>query len=52
MYESTRFFSNPFDFPDFFNPFEIPNDQGQDSNGQTEKKKIGGGSGFIITEDA
>lgn len=40
---------SPFDFPDFFNPFgnepDLPNDGG------TEKQRIGGGSGFLITKD-
>lgn len=42
------FFSDPFDFPGFMNPF------GNKSNGDkggVEKKKIGGGSGFIVTSD-
>lgn len=44
---------NPFDFPFFLNPlpgspFE---DQGDSDLGDTEKQKIGGGSGFIISND-
>lgn len=42
------FFSDPFDFPGFINPFE--GRRNGDGNG-TEKKKIGGGSGFIVTGD-
>jgi serine protease Do len=45
------FFSDPFNFPDFFNPFGGPSDQGQNNQGGTEKQKIGGGSGFLITGD-
>lgn len=43
------FFSNPFDFPNFFNPFEdnAPND----NSGETQKQTVGGGSGFLITSD-
>lgn len=41
------FFGNPFNFPDFFgSPFD--QNQGQ---GDTEKKQVGGGSGFFITSD-
>lgn len=43
------FFSNPFEFPDFFDPFGTPPDQ--NNQGGTEKQKIGGGSGFLITSD-
>jgi serine protease Do len=41
------FFSDPFDFPGL-NPFENPSTPGQ---GGTEKETIGGGSGFIISQD-
>jgi len=48
------FFSDPFGFPDFFDPFgglpdQDPNSQGD--QGGTEKQKVGGGSGFLITGD-
>jgi S1-C subfamily serine protease len=45
-------FFNQFNFPDFFgNPLD--QGQGGESNGQggTQKKQIGGGSGFFITSD-
>jgi len=43
------FFGNPFNFPDFFgSPFDQNPGQGQ---GGTEKKQVGGGSGFFITSD-
>ncbi len=42
------FFSDPFDFPGFLNPFE---GRRNGENNGTEKKKIGGGSGFIVTGD-
>lgn len=43
------FFSNPFNFPDFYSPFEGPTpDQ---NNGNTERQKVGGGSGFLIAND-
>lgn len=45
-------YGNPFDFPGFFG--EDPNSDGSASNGvpsDTQKQKIGGGSGFIITPD-
>ncbi|HPN96450.1 MAG TPA: trypsin-like peptidase domain-containing protein [Candidatus Moranbacteria bacterium] len=38
------FFSDPFGFPDFFGNF------GEDSN-ETQKQQIGGGSGFIVSND-
>ncbi len=43
------FFENPNDnsFPFFFNPFENRNQNGN----ETEKKKIGGGSGFFVSSD-
>jgi serine protease Do len=41
------FFSDPFSFPGL-NPFENPGTPGQ---GGTEKEQIGGGSGFIISQD-
>jgi serine protease Do len=44
------FFSNPFDSPNFFDPFGSGNGSGQDQGG-TQKQQIGGGSGFIITSD-
>ena len=44
------FFSDPFGFDPFFNPFgsrqQQPNNQGG-----TEKQEIGGGSGFIVSKD-
>lgn len=45
------FFLNPFDYEDFSNPFQNPLDQQRNGNGGTEKQKIGGGSGFIISSD-
>jgi serine protease Do len=45
-----NFFSNPFDFPGFFSPFGSGQDQGSQGGG-TQKQKIGGGSGFLITAD-
>jgi len=58
------FFSNPFDFPNFFDPFssgdgngssgtttpQSQNDPGS-NQGVNQKETIGGGSGFIITND-
>lgn len=41
-------FSDPFDFPGFMNPFGNKNNG---DRGGAEKKKIGGGSGFIVTND-
>lgn len=55
----SNFFSNPFDFPNFFNPFgsdqgnqgnQSQPDSGQGNSG-TQKETIGGGSGFLITSD-
>lgn len=43
-----NFFYNPFDFPDFFNPLGQPDADNQEG---AQKQKIGGGSGFIITDD-
>ncbi len=46
------FFSNPFDFPNFFDPFGSPQDDSDNSGGSgTEKKQIGGGSGFLVSGD-
>lgn len=45
-----NFFSNPFDFPDFFDPFGNGQNQGQ-GNGGTQKQQIGGGSGFLASSD-
>lgn len=48
------FFSNPFDFPEFFSPFGGPNSgnsNGQDNQGGTQKQQIGGGTGFIVSAD-
>jgi len=57
------YFSNPFDFPNFFDPFgngggsdQNGGNQGNDGSqgsgqGGTQKQQIGGGSGFIITAD-
>jgi S1-C subfamily serine protease len=42
------FFSDPFGFDPFFNPFGSGQQQNQ---GETEKQEIGGGSGFIISKD-
>ncbi|NTU66756.1 MAG: PDZ domain-containing protein [Candidatus Moranbacteria bacterium] len=57
------FFSNPFDFPNFFDPFgggsgssgstttpQSQNDPGS-NQGAAQKETIGGGSGFLITSD-
>ncbi len=44
------FFSDPFGFDPFFNPFGSGN-SGQNSQGGTEKQEIGGGSGFIVSKD-
>ena len=44
------FYSNPFDFPFFFDPFR-DNGNNQDSQDGTTKQTIGGGSGFLITND-
>ena len=41
-----NFFDNPFDF--FFDPYRS---QGDGSSSGTEKQKIGGGSGFLVTSD-
>lgn len=43
------FFSNPFDFPNFFNPFG--GNSGNNNSGGTGKQTVGGGSGFLITSD-
>ncbi|MBD3238770.1 MAG: trypsin-like serine protease [Candidatus Moranbacteria bacterium] len=46
-----RYWANPFEefeeFEEFFGPFAVPR---QRQNG-TEKREIGGGSGFVISED-
>ncbi|PIP27729.1 MAG: hypothetical protein COX30_00335 [Candidatus Moranbacteria bacterium CG23_combo_of_CG06-09_8_20_14_all_39_10] len=50
-----KFFSNPYNFPDFFgqgfDPFGSGDNSGQAEDGAIQKQKIGGGSGFIITAD-
>lgn len=47
-----NFFSNPFDFPNFFDPFGNPQDNDNNSGGSgTQKKQIGGGSGFLVSDD-
>jgi len=47
-----NFFSNPFDFPNFFDPFSSPQDGSNNSgSGGTQKQQIGGGSGFLVSED-
>ncbi len=54
-----QFFSNPYNFPDFFgqgfDSFDSFGSRGNgeqaEDNGITQKQKIGGGSGFIITAD-
>lgn len=44
------YYSDPFSFDPFFNPFG--SGQGQQQNqGETEKQEIGGGSGFIVSSD-
>ena len=52
------FFSNPFDFPNFFDPFGSVGGLGQNggnqqgpSQGGTQKQQIGGGSGFLVSSD-
>lgn len=47
------FFSNPFFDDPFFNPFGFNQKQQQQapSQGETEKKEIGGGTGFIVDQD-
>ncbi|MDD5489775.1 MAG: trypsin-like peptidase domain-containing protein [Candidatus Moranbacteria bacterium] len=46
------FFSNPFGFDPFFNPFGSGQQQQPDQNqGGTQKQEIGGGSGFIVSND-
>jgi len=46
------FFSDPFSFDPFFNPFRSRQPQQPNQNqGGTEKQEIGGGSGFIISSD-
>jgi S1-C subfamily serine protease len=44
-----KFFSDPFNFPDFFDSFD--NSQENNEKGDVQKKKIGGGSGFIVSEN-
>ncbi|OGI23957.1 MAG: hypothetical protein A2194_04605 [Candidatus Moranbacteria bacterium RIFOXYA1_FULL_44_8] len=44
------FFSDPFGFDPFFNPFGSSQRQ-QQNQGETEKQEIGGGSGFIVSKD-
>lgn len=47
-----NFFSNPFDFPNFFDPFGNSQDSGGNSSGNgTQKQQIGGGSGFLVSND-
>jgi S1-C subfamily serine protease len=47
------FFSDPFSFDPFFNPFGSGQPQNQPNSGQggTQKQEIGGGSGFIVAKD-
>jgi len=45
------FFSDPFGFDPFFNPFGSGQQQQPDNQGGTEKQEIGGGSGFIVSRD-
>jgi serine protease Do len=45
------FFSDPFGFDPFFNPFGSGQQQQPDNQGGTEKQEIGGGSGFIVSSD-
>jgi S1-C subfamily serine protease len=45
------FFSDPFNFDPFFNPFGSRQRQPSQNQGGTEKQEIGGGSGFIVSED-
>jgi S1-C subfamily serine protease len=45
------FFSDPFSFDPFFNPFGTRQRQQQPNQGETEKQEIGGGSGFIVSKD-
>lgn len=45
------FFSDPFGFDPFFNPFGFKKRQQPRNQGETEKQEIGGGSGFIISKD-
>lgn len=44
---------DPFNFPNFFDPFgQTPNSNNNGSNnGGTQKQKIGGGTGFLISAD-
>lgn len=43
-----NFFDNPSMFDFFFNPF---GDMQEDNGAETEKQKIGGGTGFFVTSD-
>lgn len=45
------YFSNPFFDDPFFNPFGYQQRRQQPSAPQTEKREIGGGTGFIISSD-
>jgi serine protease Do len=45
-----NFFSDPFGFDPFFDPFGSGQQQ-QQNQGGTEKQEIGGGSGFIVSKD-
>jgi len=46
------FFSDPFDFDPFFNPFGFRWKKDNDNqDNETEKQEVGGGSGFIVSED-
>ncbi|MDI6777943.1 MAG: trypsin-like peptidase domain-containing protein [Patescibacteria group bacterium] len=45
------FFSDPFSFDPFFNPFGSRQQQAPNNQGETEKQEIGGGSGFVIAKD-
>jgi len=46
-----NFFSDPFGFDPFFDPFGSGNNNNQNNQGGTEKQEIGGGSGFIVSGD-
>lgn len=47
-----NFFSNPFDFPNFFDPFSNPRDNNNNSGANgTQKQQIGGGSGFLVSDN-
>jgi len=46
-----NYFFNPFSNDPFFNPFGLDNSQGQQRQQETEKKEVGGGTGFIVSPD-